>query len=171
MTQTPPKHRSPRVLLGAIGITVVLLFALWQAASRTSSTQQTLVNAVDITWKHDFQTASQAASESNQPVLLLATADWCPPCQHLKKEVLVQPRVSQQIQTQFVPLKLDVTEPDSVATRKSDELGVQGIPTMIIFDSQMNEIDRVVGALPEDKLLAWFDKCLAKVKQSASMAR
>ena len=39
-------------------------------------------------------------------------------------------------------------------------LGVQGIPTMLLFkDGQ--EVDRLVGALPKEPLRAWIDSLLA----------
>jgi thioredoxin-like negative regulator of GroEL len=40
------------------------------------------------------------------------------------------------------------------------KLGVQGIPTMVLFRNG-TEVDRVVGALPKASLRQWIDTTLA----------
>jgi len=52
-------------------------------------------------------------------------------------------------------VKVDVDQ----EPRVSERLGVQGIPTMVLFD-QGAEVARQVGALPEHQLDTWLDTTL-----------
>jgi thioredoxin 2 len=50
-------------------------------------------------------------------------------------------------------VKVDVDEWPEVSRR----LGVQGIPTMVVF-ARGSEVGRTVGAMPGDRLRQWVDR-------------
>jgi len=87
------------------------------------------------------------------PVLVDLWARWCGPC------VAVAP-ILHQLSTERAGslrvVKVNVDESPGV----SAQLGVQGIPTMLLF-SGGTEIARQVGALPADALRNWLDTSLA----------
>lgn len=45
----------------------------------------------DVAWAHDFDEARTLAAESDRPLLLFFTAEWCVPCRVMKREVFADP--------------------------------------------------------------------------------
>jgi thioredoxin-like negative regulator of GroEL len=78
--------------------------------------------------------ATALSQETGKPMLVLATADWCPPCQKLKRTTLMDPVVVDWINEHTIPVYLeDGASPDEIAS-----LGVRSYPTtMLIQDGQI----------------------------------
>lgn len=81
----------------------------------------------------DAYTLSEAREiglQENKPVLVLATADWCAPCQSLKRGALSDPEVAELIRQRTIPVYLeDGQNRDEIAS-----LGVRSYPTTLILD-------------------------------------
>ncbi|MGC8628485.1 MAG: thioredoxin [Acidimicrobiales bacterium] len=97
-----------------------------------------LVEASD----EDFEVV---AARGGQLVLVDIWAEWCAPCR------LVAPAVERAAREMAGRLKVVKVDADK-APRVTRRFGVQGIPTLV-FLRDGKEVDRVVGALPADKLL------------------
>ncbi len=88
------------------------------------------------------------------PALVDLWAPWCGPC-HMVAPALEQ--LSRDRAGTLRVVKVNVDEAPAV----SERLGVQGIPTMVLFrDGQ--EIARQVGAQPGDAIQRWVDDELAR---------
>ncbi len=78
--------------------------------------------------------ATELSKETGKPMLVLATADWCPPCQTLKRTTLVDPTVVEWITDNTIPVYLEDGE-------NSDEIGSLGVgvypTTMLIADGKV----------------------------------
>ncbi len=96
-------------------------------------------------WLHDLDAGVDASEASGKPMFVLYTADWCPPCRDLKRDVLSDPIVDGFLSENYVRVKIDLTERGGPNARTASEYGVTGIPTMILYDYDGVEIDRVVG--------------------------
>lgn len=95
-----------------------------------------------------FQTAGDG------PVLALATADWCGPCQALKRGALADERFAQWLDANNVTTAyLDATGANADAQR----LGISSIPTLVYFRDG-KEVARTSGAMSTNRLLGWLDK-------------
>ncbi len=93
--------------------------------------------------------AAQAqATESSKTVMVVATADWCPPCQVYKKNALVDPEVQAWVDENAEAVLLDV----DVDPQAAERLGVRAIPTTILIrDGEV--VDRFTGVVSAGELL------------------
>jgi thioredoxin 2 len=81
------------------------------------------------------------------PVLVDLWAPWCGPCRLVAPAV---ERAAAELAGRLKVVKVNVDEAPAV----SERYAVQGIPTLLILrDGRV--VDRTVGALPADRLLAW----------------
>lgn len=96
---------------------------------------------------------NSAITTSSLPMLVDLWAPWCGPCR------AVAPALQQLAADRAGSLrvvKVNVDEWPAVSSR----LGVQGIPTMVLFHRGV-EVGRQVGALPGPQIERWVDTSLA----------
>ena len=89
---------------------------------------------------------------SDVPVLVDFWAPWCGPCKMIAP---VLEELAGELGDKVVIAKVNTDQNPIYAQR----LGVQGIPTMVLFKDGA-EVDRVVGALPKGHLKQWIDTTL-----------
>jgi thioredoxin 2 len=97
---------------------------------------------------HDFT----SVVDTRVPVLVDLWAPWCGPCRLVAPGVA---RVADELAGALKVVKVNVDEAPAVARR----FGVQGVPTLLVL-RHGRLVDRYVGALPPDRLLAWVRTAL-----------
>jgi thioredoxin 2 len=110
---------------------------------------------VDLPWLTDVgaDDFADVVATTTVPVLVDLWAPWCGPCRAVAPalaELAVERAGSLRI------VKVNVDEAPAV----SDRLGVQGIPTMVLFKGG-REVGRQVGALPKAGIARFLDAHLA----------
>ena len=100
---------------------------------------------------YTLQQANQLSIEQGKPVLVIATADWCAPCQTLKRGALVDPGVVELINDRTIPVYLE--DGENIDDIRS--LGVRAYPTTLIL-SQGEVIASQPGGLPAPAYAEWL---------------
>jgi len=103
-----------------------------------------------LPWLVDSTTAAfDEATSANVPVLVDLWAPWCGPCRMVAPvlEALAGERAGK-----IKVVKVNVDDEPQVSAR----FGVQGIPTMLLFDHG-ELVGRQTGALPAAALSRWID--------------
>ncbi len=94
-------------------------------------------------WTDNFTAAVGKAKSEKKPILALFTgSDWCPPCQKLEKNILLQPAFKDFAKKHLVTLFLDFPREaklDDGVKKQNDDLAkkfsVEAYPTIIILSS------------------------------------
>ncbi|MEX0876873.1 MAG: thioredoxin family protein [Phycisphaerales bacterium] len=96
--------------------------------------------------------AAQISSDTGKPMLVLVTADWCAPCQTLKRNTLTDPAVAGWISSSTVPVYLE----DGQNREEIQRLGVAAYPTTLLMQG-----GRVITAIEGARNPAGFMQALA----------
>jgi thioredoxin 2 len=112
---------------------------------------QCAICGTKLAWSVEADRESfDAETTASVPVIVDFWAPWCGPCRMVSPAV---ERLAEANAGQMKVVKLNVDEAPDIAAR----FGVQGIPLLVVLrDGQ--EVDRVVGAVPEAQLKAWASK-------------
>jgi thioredoxin 1 len=99
----------------------------------------------NIAWAENYDIAQRQAVESDKPVILYFTGQWCVPCRIMKRTVLADKEVTAAVNADFIPVMIDVGNPDAIAAMK--RYGVGGAPYTIITDSKGNVLQQKQGGM------------------------
>lgn len=104
-----------------------------------------------------LEQATSRASESGKPVLVFVTADWCAPCQNLKRTTLADARVNEAIRSRTEPVYLDITSaqanPEGAAAAQA--MGVRGIPALLLLRD--GSVISRQGPMSADVMINWLE--------------
>lgn len=135
------RNRAAWVILGVFAALIAV-----GAVSRSRESSEEL-----IPWRTNLVDARAEARSADKPVLLYFTADWCGPCQTMRRTTWANADVDQALQA-FVPVKIDIDAQPAVAS----QYGVRSIPTYAVLDGDGQPIRSAVGAIAPADFLNWL---------------
>jgi thiol:disulfide interchange protein len=119
----------------SIGISALLILLI---AACSSSSQDAATDKID--WVKDYKTGVTLAAQSGIPIMLYFTADWCPPCKELKKNVFSREDVA-LASRRLVNIYLDVDK--DRATMEAYK--VRSIPIIFFLDPTGEIVSTITG--------------------------
>ncbi len=93
--------------------------------------------------------AAQAASPGSKPIFAFATADWCPPCQTMKRSTLIEPGVSAFIRDNTTPVYVNIDHDPAAANMLHP---TRGIPATFVIVGNLI-VAEFVGAFDAETYL------------------
>ena len=98
----------------------------------------TAIAVIGGTEPTDYKTAYENAQNGDKPLLVLVTADWCPPCQTMKSTTI--PRlVSKDAFKEFHYATVDLGKDEKLARKL---IGNRGVPQLILFEKNDTRWER-----------------------------
>ena len=120
-----------------------------------------------IAWREaDMVSALAAAKEQGKPVFAYWGAEWCPYCNLLQATVF---RREEFIALSHQFIAVDMSNGDSETIRSSDQYGIRGLPTVIIFSPQGEEITRIAGGTNMEQYATLLDSALNEIRPVAEL--
>jgi thioredoxin 1 len=98
------------------------------------------------------QSFEQEVLKASVPVFVDFWAPWCGPCLYVSPII---DQLAKQYEGKVKFVKVNTDENPDIA----GSLGIQGIPTLIIFNGG-KEVERVVGAAPKDHYVRHIERVL-----------
>jgi thiol:disulfide interchange protein DsbD len=105
-----------------------------------------------LPWLSDLAAGREKARSENKPLLVDAWAEWCAACRELDEKTFSRPEVQAALRG-YVLVKLDFTRKNEGNERLKKELGIIGMPTVILFAADGAESQRFSGFLDAGEFL------------------
>ncbi len=141
-------NRTMMRLLAAM-VVLIVLFVAWKVAVPSYSLDG---------WHHNIDSALDEAEMSGRPIYILYTADWCPPCRQFKSSVLADSEIASYLESNYVRVKIDLSDRFGENNRIADKYSVHAVPTMMIYSDTGQEIDRHQGGMDRYVFLDWIQQ-------------
>jgi thioredoxin 1 len=109
----------------------------------------------DVDWAENMVSARELANDSDKNMLLFFTGEWCSPCRIMKREVFADKEVMKAINSQVVPLMIDVDDPNAEELLRHYKVG--DTPITIFTDPQGKVLDYAVGKIGKNKFLEMLE--------------
>lgn len=104
----------------------------------------------------NLSTAKTLAAQEGKLYFAEFTASWCAPCRILEETTFSEPSVIDYISKNYIAVKVDIDNFDGIALKQV--YNVQTIPTIIVFNSKGELLEKYDKSLPTSKMLALLKK-------------
>lgn len=83
-------------------------------------------------------------------------ASWCMPCRWMDETTFTDPALVKYVEQNYIPVKVDIDDFDGYAYKQV--YGIKLLPSILIFNSKGEIVDRYEESLPPSKMLAILKK-------------
>ncbi len=104
-----------------------------------------------IAWADNYPSAQQQADQTGKPIVLFFTGNWCVPCKIMKRQVWADDHVMKTVNSDFVPVSIDVDDPNNASLLVRYNVG--GTPITIVTDPNGKALRWRVGGIGKSDFL------------------
>jgi thioredoxin 1 len=145
----PIRAKSPAVPLRP----VIFIMAVFVGLFAVVAASKLWTPAERVQWRNDLPAALAESRSSNKPVLLYFTADWCGPCQWMKRNVFIDDAVAVAMHGRYIPVRIDHDQRNDLIVQYQ----VQGIPWFAVLDTDGNPTRKLErGVETPQEFVAWL---------------
>ncbi len=108
-------------------------------------------------FSNDPKAALAQAKRQKKSLYIYFSTQWCPYCNMFEEYVFNEKEFKDKTKS-YIKLKLDADSDISWELKEKFKIG--GYPTTVVTDSELNEIDRLVGYRPLKAVDAWLDQAM-----------
>jgi len=105
-----------------------------------------------IRWRSSFGSARAAAKCEKKTLLISVCTDWCPQCKKLKNNVWSDNEIADYINSNMIAIEFDGDNDRDIVS----DYNIKGYPTVILLDSDGQEIARKAGYMDAEKFMKFF---------------
>jgi thiol:disulfide interchange protein DsbD len=152
-------RRDPVLLLAIAALLLALRVALGfhEARQQPAPPADAPSGADAVQWR-TLEAGLAEARATSRPILYDFTAEWCPPCRLLQRQVFADPQAAAEIEIRFVPVRvLDRQREEGRNAGWVDSLQalyrVNSFPTLIVAGVDGRESRRIEGFMGRDATL------------------
>ena len=131
---------------------VIFIFILFVATAAVVGISKWYTPPELVPWKSDFPAAQAESRATSKPILLYFTAEWCGPCQSMRRYVWTDSQVAAAASA-YIPVRIDVDRQPELAHQYRAE---EGIPLFVVMDPAGKMVRRFVGAMEAEQMIAWL---------------
>lgn len=133
------------IILGIVISVVLVIYAISSVEKgiqpQNQGQNQSQDQQINLQWNTDLNSALNSAQKSKKLVFIDFYTDWCGYCKQMDEETFTDPSVKEKFAQKYVLVKINGDQnPDLVSDYK-----IYGYPTLVILDSNGNEVKRQEG--------------------------
>ena len=120
-----------------------------------------------------FQAALEKSEKNNKPILYDFTAEWCPPCKLMKKEVFSDRETADWINNSFIPVRVldrsqEEANPDPEIEKLQRKYKIKAFPTLVVTYPASSEIEVQEGYGGAEKTVKFLHESMFKFLKEGS---
>ncbi len=94
---------------------------------------------IAVEWVESYGDGQELATQTERPLMVYFTADWCVACAELDAEVFQDPSIRPRLEQEFVPVKIDYDRGDEDTLDAIGRFQVSGLPR-VGFEGRDGEV-------------------------------
>jgi thiol:disulfide interchange protein len=107
-----------------------------------------------------FAEAKAKAAEENKLIFVDAYAQWCGPCKWMAANTFTDREVGKYFNENFICVKMDMEKGEGRILASAWR--IKAYPTLLFFDSDGKEVNRVLGAKQKEEFIKLGEKVVKK---------
>lgn len=132
---------------------VIFLLVLFFGVFAVVTVSKFFTGEERVPWRADDLPAAQAEAKSTgKPVLLYVTADWCGPCQWMKRHVFTDSKLADAITARYTPVRADFDTRNDLRAKYQ----LDSVPWFLVLDADGNPLRvRDYAFETPEEMIAW----------------